>query len=119
MYARSETAEEESVAAERSVILVSRPSLASVVVRRLLADDALLLGWRLSPRRTGRGLDLRQNFRRRVNLRLSSQYEWRRHVGRRCGRGGEDLFRIRTPGPWQIVLVCAHQMPRLWQTVLG
>jgi hypothetical protein len=120
MSTRSEAAEEESVTAERSVISVSRPSLdLSVVVRRLLADDALLLGWRLSPRRTGRGLDLRQDFRRRVNLRLSSQYEWRRHVGRRCGRAGEDLFRIRTPRPWQIVLVCVHRMPRLWQTVLG
>ena len=77
--------EEESVTAERTAISISRPSLALsvVVVRQLLAGDAVLLGWS-------------QNFSRRLGL--SSKHSLRRHVrlGRRCG--DKSLYRIGTPG---------------------
>jgi len=45
-----------------------------------------------------RGYD-RQNFR--LDFRFGNEHERRRHVGRRRGRGGEDLCRIGKLGLWQ------------------
>src|SRR5262245_3121906 len=58
-----------------------------------------LFGWRFSPRFMRRGFDLRQSVRRRLGL--SSQYSWRCHIGRRCWRSGESLYRTGMPGFWR------------------
>jgi len=77
-----------------------RAVVLSKFCRRLSVGDTIILEWRLSPRGTRRGLDC-QKFRRRWDLRCGDQHERRRHVGRRCRRGGEDLCRIREMGLWQ------------------
>ena len=117
----------ESVNAGLAELSAPRGSVVlSVLDWRLRYGDTTLRGWRLSPR--GERLAttprcqlllicccaLRQNFRRRLVLRLSSEHEWRRHVGRRCRRSvGEDLSPIRTPVLLQIVVVADdHRSPR-------
>jgi hypothetical protein len=76
-----------SKAAEETAEWLSRPAVAlPVLVRWLPASDALLLGRRVGFR-----------HRSRLDFRLSSEYGLRRHIGRGCGRGSEDLYRVGMP----------------------
>src|SRR6476660_7805893 len=76
-----------SIAAEETAKWLSRPAVAlPILVRWLSASDVLLLG---SP------IGFRHGSRR--GFRLSSEHSVRRHIGRGCGLGGEDLYRDRMP----------------------
>src|SRR6186713_3551266 len=61
--------------------------------------DAIIFGWRFSPRRARCGPDFVQNVRLRLGL--SSTYRRRCHVGRGCWRGAERLYRVGMPWLWQ------------------
>ena len=54
-----------------------------VVVSQVLTGDALFIGWRLGPRCTSRGLDLRQHFRRG----MATGLDLRRYLRRRLASG--------------------------------
>src|SRR4029078_9541993 len=61
--------------------------------------EAIIFGWRFSPRRARCGPDFVQNVRLRLGL--SNTYPRRCHGGRWCWRGGERLYRVGMPSLWQ------------------